>query len=1031
MIAARKYNPGFLTDDELVESFCVRTNEFESIVELLRECTERSNPHQLVIGPRGSGKTSLLLRVAAEVRRDAELSSRFFPIVFAEESYEVATVGEFWLECLSRLATQARSNEGDPDLSRSYEELRTIGDDRMLAERCLGALLDFSDREGKRLVLVVENLNMMFKDMMDRDAGWRLRKTLQTEPRIVLLASATSRFDQIDNPDQALYDLFRISRLRRLDTSQSAILWETVAGECPPPERIRQLEIFTGGSPRLLSIVARFGAKLSFRELMADLLDLVDDHTEYFKSHLETLPAQERRVYLALAYLWKPATTREVADRARLETSKCSAQLKRLVERGDAQVAGGTARRRQYYLSERLYNIYYLLRRSRGPDGLVEALVNFMESFYSPPEQRDIFARLAHETASFNAAKEPIFHATLARMIEMPALHGRREELLDARRLYNEACTLENQKRTEQALALYDEVVTRFGTTDIPDIQDAIARSLVNKGAILHELDRSEEALSVFDEVEDRFGETKAPVFLEAVAGALVNKGMSLLQLDRLEEALTVYDEVLRRFGASSTSALFKPVGQALINKGFTLHELNRSEEALDAYDELMQRFGQNDSPMYLELIARALVNRAVSLSGLDRLEQALATYDEIVSRFGKSNNLVLLDTVAQALINKGVTLHESDRPDEALAACDELLDRFGASDAHALLELVAQALLIKGSVFDALNRSDQALAVYDEVVTRFGTSEVPDLLEPVAMALFNKGNKLSRLKRSEEALAAYDDVVRLFGERGTPFFLEQVAKALVNKSVALVGLHQLEEALNACDEVVRRFGQYDMPFLVEPVARALIFKARQLARLNRNEAALAVYDDVAIRLKSPQSPELGRLAQLTLLDKADLDLKIGKYESATATVGQLFDPDMNALPRNRCLGYLIQAYAALALDDLTSCERDVRASLVLVPEVGTLPERYLDTLERLSIEIGPARMSELIRQSPAAKLLLPFKTALELELGLEPRVAVEVLDVAQDIRRNLAKLSKGETYSANGKKMTNSARSSLERQNV
>ena len=89
--ASRKYNPGFLSDDELVASFCIRTSEFESIIEMLRDCTGNSNPHQIVIGPRGSGKTSLLLRVAAEVRRDADLARGFFPIVFAEESYEVET----------------------------------------------------------------------------------------------------------------------------------------------------------------------------------------------------------------------------------------------------------------------------------------------------------------------------------------------------------------------------------------------------------------------------------------------------------------------------------------------------------------------------------------------------------------------------------------------------------------------------------------------------------------------------------------------------------------------------------------------------------------------------------------------------------------------------------------------------------------------------------------------------------------------------------------------------------------------------
>ena len=73
-VAAKKYNPGFLTDDEIVASFCVRASEFESIIECLGESAGASSIHSLVIGPRGSGKTHLLLRVAAEVRRGCRAS---------------------------------------------------------------------------------------------------------------------------------------------------------------------------------------------------------------------------------------------------------------------------------------------------------------------------------------------------------------------------------------------------------------------------------------------------------------------------------------------------------------------------------------------------------------------------------------------------------------------------------------------------------------------------------------------------------------------------------------------------------------------------------------------------------------------------------------------------------------------------------------------------------------------------------------------------------------------------------------------
>ena len=1138
----RKYNPGFLSDDELVASFCVRTSEFASIVEVLRECTGSANPHQIVIGPRGSGKTSLLLRVAAEVRRDAALSSGFFPVVFAEESYEVGTAGELWLECLSRLADQAPRREGGPDLHRTFEDLRTVRDDRTLGERCLAALLDFSDREGRRLVLMVENLNMLFRDMADsREAGWRLRQTLQTEPRIVLLASATSRFDEIDHPDHALYDLFRVLALRPLNTSECAVLWNRVSRQRQrrPPETIRSLEILTGGSPRLLAIVARFGARRSFRELMVELLDLVDDHTEYFKSHLDSLPSQERRVYLALADLWKPAFTREIADRARLSTSKCSAQLARLIERDAVLVAGGSARRKQYYLSERLYNIYYLLRRRR-PDRLIEALIRFMASYYSPRELVDRGVRIAHEAEGLDPVMRSLHRSAFARLVELPALARYREELRTmapagfaeifhrisvpsdeagtatpgigqdhrsaarrhgataaspevtaTRTLFGEAVALWNQNRAQDALAAFDEVVSRFGESEAPALLEQVAVALVGKGVILDRLHRPEEALSACDEVVSRFGESGTPALLEQVAMALVKKGVTLGGLHRLEEALSACDEVVGRFGESETSALLEQVAIALVYKWVTLGRLNRPEEALSACDEVVGRFGESETsalleqvaialvykgailgglhrleealsacdevvgrfgesetPALLEQVAKALVYKGVTLGGLERPEEELSAYDEVVNRFGESETPALLEQVAKALVNKGVTLGGLHRLEEALSACDEVVNRFGESKAPALLEQVAKALVYKGVTLGGLHRPEEELSAYDEVVGRFGESETPALLEQVAKALVYKWVTLGGLERPEEALSACDEVVSRFGkseapalleqvakalvykgvtlvgglerpvealsacdevvsrfgESEAPALLEQVAKALVNKGVTLGGLHRPEEELSTYDEVVSRFGESEAPALLEQVAEALVNKGATLGGLHRPEEALTIWDEVVSRFGGSKSSALRGWTEIALLGKAVLELKGRRYEAAIETAGRVLDQPFTESPANRWRGHLIRARAILASGDPSGSGQDIEAMLAILPELDSLPSAVLHALMEFSVGLGPARMRELIRASPAADLLLPLTTALEWELGLAPRVAREVEEVARDIRRDLAK---------------------------
>lgn len=906
-VTARKYNPGFLTDDELAASFCVRTEELESIVETLRECSGNANTHQIVIGPRGSGKTTLLLRVATEIRRDQNLCSRFHPVVFSEESYEVSSAGEFWLECLSRLAEQDPLGEEGRNLRLTYDELWQIQDDRTLAERCLGVLQDFADREAKRLVLIVENLNMLLGDIIDEEVGWQLRHTLQNEPRIVLLASATSRFEEIDKPDKALYDLFRVLRLRPLDREDCATLWQAVCGQRRAMETIQALRILTGGSPRLLTIVARFGAELSFRELMADLLNLVDDHTEYFKSHLDGLPAQERKVYLALVQLWKPVTAREVSDRARLNTSQCSAHLKRLTERGVVEVAGGTGRRKLYYVAERLYNIYYLMRRARGRASLIEALIRFMEAQYSPSELKDFVIRTVREAASLNGEDRWMHRMAFDRLLESPALSEHREQLstltswIHPYAAANEgapaalvAKALEVAKRghESEAIAIWDEAVQRLGASEAAEDLKTIAKALTNKGTALYFLKRMDEAVAVWDDVVRRFGSSELPELIGATAMALTKKAVVLCERGREIEALAVCDEGLQRLPQDSVPQRVPEIAEALHSMGLIFRDLDQPEEALHMWDDLRRRFGESDDPEIRKRVCAALQDRSALLARCNRPEEALTAWDEVVEQFGVGDSPKHLLVAAKALGGKGTTLLGLSRFEEALEVWNDLLKRLGGSDAPDVLAMVPGALVAKGTALDHLNRPEEALEVWDEILRGPAHWDYPAVDHPIGVAIACKSALLDAMGRKEEGLAFRDEAIEKLGKSDEPWLVAAGVEALARIGAGLVDQNRFEEGLAVWDEAVERFGTLDTPMVRGAVAGVLATKGEVLARMNRPEAALAVWGDVVREFGSSDGSTTQEAVVTSLVCAGSLLADLNRPQEALAamedTIGRI-----------------------------------------------------------------------------------------------------------------------------------------------
>ena len=947
----RKFNPGtFQSDEEVIRQFVVRQRELDVVLEVLHDNIDApSCQHVLVVAPRGRGKTMLLARVCAELRTDDTLSKQLFPVRFMEESQEISTLSDFWLEALFYLAHA--SADADREFSRellaTHADLATRWRDTHIEAQAHAAVLAAADRVGKTLVLMVENLQALCNDV-DTDFGWQLRKTLQTEPRIVLLATATSHFKGLDDATQPFFELFRVINLKPLDTDACRRLWSMVSGDMRKRREIQPLRILTGGCPRLLVIVATFGQHRSLRHLLGDLVSLVDDHTEYFRGHLEVIAKTERRVYLAVLDLWQPSSPSEIALRARMDIRAVSALLGRLVDRG-AVLVDGKGRKRRYSAAARLYCIYYKLRRERDEATLVQYLVQFMVVFYSDDE----WSELA-DTLLFEARQEPVIRKGMERALIAGVQVGNgfgagnkpEVQKMLAKALLDKGIMHGQRGESRAELDVYDELVARFGDSDSPELQKQVAIALLNKGVTHGQRGESKAELDVYDELIARFGDSDALELLERVAKALFNKGLSHGQsgesgaaleayddlIGRFEDSdaprlqvqvtrallnkgvthgqrgesqteLDVYDELIGRIGDSDVLEFLEQVAKALINKGITHGQRGESQAELDAYDELLGRFGDSDAPELSEPVAKALLNKGVAHGQRGESQAELDAYDELVARFGDSDALELLERVAKALLNKGITHGQRGESEAELDTYDELVARFGDSDARALLEQVAMALVNKGLTHGQRAEPEAALEIYDDLVARFGDSDAPELSEPVAKALLNKGVAHGQRGESQAELDAYDELVARFGDSDALELLERVAKALLNKGITHGQRGESTAELDVYDELVARFADSDAPALLEQVAKALVNKGRTHGQRGEPEAALGIYDDLVARFGDSDAPALLEQVAKALFNKGLTHGQLGEsaaeldvYDDLVARFGDSDIPELQVL---------------------------------------------------------------------------------------------------------------------------------------
>lgn len=211
---------------------------------------------------------------------------------------------------------------------------------------------------------------------------------------------------------------------------------------------------------------------------------------------------------------------------------------------------------------------------------------------------------------------------------------------------------------SDDELRAYDLVVNIGDALSRERIYQATAQlrvnsALFNKGVVLAQLGRADEAIAVYDELVSRAGGSRELGLRENAVRALFNKGARLARLDRLEEAIAVWDELVSRYADDPEPSMSEAVGKAMVNKGIALAELNRQAEAIAVLDEVVSRWGEAGDPVLRVRAARALLNKGSALIQMGHRELALSTYADLIKRFGKYKEPALREQVASARVRK------------------------------------------------------------------------------------------------------------------------------------------------------------------------------------------------------------------------------------------------------------------------------------------------------------------------------------------------------------------------------------------
>jgi TPR repeat protein/nucleoside-triphosphatase THEP1 len=387
------YNPDRQLPQELINNFVVRLREYRGIFDDIKTSTMR-NPeqHYIVQGPRGSGKTTLLLRIYYEIMNNRNLKQWLIPIMFSEEQYHIRTLCRLW----ESVAELLEEYEGFSGLYEQFEKSLEKDD---YEELCFEILSKALQEKRKKLVLFIDNIG----DMLDRFSEkehHKLREILLTSSDLRIVGASSTTLEYTYDYSKPFFDFFKFVNIGGLNPDETNQLLISLSKNYKAdsvreiiknqPERVEILRRLTGGIPRTIVLLFEIFTDDKSGDSFKDLEIILDRVTPLYKHRMDDLSPQQQEIVDVMALNWDAISVKEIAAKIRMESKAVSAQLKQLEKNRIIHKIETHTKNYLYQISERFFNIWYLMRHGRRKDSnKVLWLVRFMQEWCSREELID------------------------------------------------------------------------------------------------------------------------------------------------------------------------------------------------------------------------------------------------------------------------------------------------------------------------------------------------------------------------------------------------------------------------------------------------------------------------------------------------------------------------------------------------------------------------------------------------------------------------------------------------------------------